>query len=56
MIDDLTSNTLVAASSLTPEIREKTGGNGGNNEAAKLVGIRIAELCKANNIEKVRVG
>jgi len=53
VIDDTIGNTLVAASTLSPEIREKLGGNGSNVEAAKLVGAKIAELCKQKNIEKV---
>lgn len=53
VIDDSVGNTLVAASTLTPDIREKLSANGGNVDAAKLVGSKIAELCKAKNIEKV---
>ena len=54
VIDDTIGNTLVAASTLTPDIREKLNGEGsGNVDAAKLVGSKIAELCKAKNIEKV---
>lgn len=54
VIDDTVGFTLAAASTLTPEIREKLGEVGSNNvEAAKLVGEKIAELCKAKNIEKV---
>jgi large subunit ribosomal protein L18 len=54
VIDDVDGNTLVAASTLSPEIREKIGQeHSGNVEAAKLVGIKIAELCKAKNIETV---
>jgi large subunit ribosomal protein L18 len=53
VIDDTIGNTLAAASTLSPEIREKLNGNGSNVEAAKLVGAKIAELCKEKNIEKV---
>ena len=54
VIDDTAGSTLVAASTLTPEIREKLGGSaGGNKGAAELVGAKIAELCKAANIEAV---
>ena len=54
MIDDTVGSTLVAASTLTPEIRAKLNGTGGGNQtAAELVGKHIAELCKANSIEKV---
>ncbi len=53
VIDDSAGHTLAAASTLSPEIREKLGGMGSNIEAAKLVGEKIAELCKQKNIEKV---
>ena len=54
VIDDTAGSTLAAASTLTPEIREKLGGSaGGNKGAAELVGAKIAELCKAANIEAV---
>lgn len=52
VIDDSCGSTLVAASTLTPSIREKIG-SGNNVDAAKAVGSAIAELCKAQNIEKV---
>lgn len=55
VIDDVAGNTLAAASTLTPEIREKLGGSGACNvEAAKLVGLKIAEICKERSIEQVR--
>lgn len=54
VVDDEAGNTLAAASTLTPEIRAKLGEAGSNNEeAAKLVGSKIAELCKEKNIELV---
>jgi large subunit ribosomal protein L18 len=54
VVDDEAGNTLAAASTLTPEIRAKLGEAGSNNEeAAKLVGTKIAELCKEKNIELV---
>lgn len=54
VIDDTKGSTLVAASTLTPEIREALGGApGANVTAAKLVGAHVAKLCKAANIEKV---
>lgn len=53
VIDDAGALTLAAASTLSPEIREKLGGIASNVEAAKLVGSKIAELCKQQNIEKV---
>ena len=56
VIDDTDGHTLAAASTLTPEIREALGGAGCNEEAAKLVGTKIAELCKQKNIEMVGAG
>jgi len=54
VIDDTAGSTLVAASTLTPDIREKlAGAGGGNAAAAAMVGARVAELCKAAKIEKV---
>ena len=52
IIDDNNGYTLISASSLDPEIKEKL--NGGNNrEAAALVGELIARRAKANNIDRV---
>ena len=54
VIDDTVGSTLAAASTLTPEIREKLNGSAACNvEAAKLVGQKIAEICKERNIERV---
>ncbi|KAK9810302.1 hypothetical protein WJX72_008302 [[Myrmecia] bisecta] len=54
VIDDSEGNTLAAASTLTPEIRQKlNGGGGANQSAAELVGAKIAELCLAKSIDKV---
>lgn len=48
VIDDVTGNTLVSSSS-----RELKLQNGGNVEAAKLVGADIAKKCKKAKITKV---
>ena len=48
VIDDTTGTTLVSSSSQTLKIK-----NGGNIEAAKLVGKDIAEKCKKAKINKV---
>ncbi|PSC69746.1 50S ribosomal L18 [Micractinium conductrix] len=53
VIDDTGATTLAATSTLNPEIRAALNGDGGNVEGAKLVGAKIAELCKQANIEKV---
>ncbi len=50
IIDDVNSTTLVCASSLDKELKLK---NGGNKEAAKLVGKTIAERAMAKGIETV---
>ena len=48
VIDDVTGNTLVSSSSRSLKIS-----NGGNIEAAKLVGKDIAEKCKKAKINTV---
>ena len=50
IIDDETRTTLVSASSLEKDLKIK---NGGNVEAAKVVGKSIAEKAKAAKITKV---
>ncbi|MGQ9512280.1 50S ribosomal protein L18 [Thermodesulfitimonas sp.] len=51
VIDDDRGITLVAASSLSPELRGKI--NGGNIEGAAAVGRLIAEKAKAKGINRV---
>lgn len=48
VIDDVTGSTLVSSSSRSLKLT-----NGGNIEAAKLVGKDIAEKCKKAKISKV---
>ena len=50
IIDDTKGVTLVSASSLEKELNIK---NGGNVEAAKIVGAEIAKRAKKAKIEKV---
>ena len=52
VIDDSTSRTLVAASTLSKELKGKLD-DGDKKAAAKQVGLLIAEKCKAAKIEKV---
>lgn len=52
VIDDVTGNTLVAASSLDKEIKSAHA-YGGNKGAATAVGKLIAERALAKGIEKV---
>ena len=49
IIDDTTGNTLVSASS----VEKGFEGNGGNKEAAKKVGVMIAERAKEKGITEV---
>ncbi len=48
VIDDTTGNTLVSSSTVELKIK-----NGGNIEAAKLVGADIAKKCKEKKIKAV---
>ncbi len=52
IIDDVTKNTLVAASSLEAEIKDSVK-NTGNKEAAKLVGKLIAKKAMEKGIKEV---
>ena len=49
IIDDVAGNTLVAASSVEKDFE----GNGGNVEAAKKVGLKVAERCLEKGIDTV---
>jgi large subunit ribosomal protein L18 len=44
---------LCGASTMTPELKEKNEGNGGNKDAAYKVGELLAARAKALGIEKV---
>ncbi len=50
VIDDAAGTTLAAASSLEKDARSKTGAN---VEAAKAVGMRLAERAKAAGVSKI---
>jgi large subunit ribosomal protein L18 len=52
IIDDSQGRTLVAASTVEPEIKAKVG-YGGNTDAAKYVGTVVAERAKAKGITEV---
>jgi large subunit ribosomal protein L18 len=52
IIDDVSGNTLVAASSLDKDVKGKVP-YGGNKEAAKAVGEAIAKKALAKGIENV---
>ncbi len=51
IIDDLSGKTLAAASTLTKAAKGKA--SGGNIEAAKMIGAKLAALAKEKNISKV---
>lgn len=52
IVDDTTGSTLVSASTLDKEIKEKVN-YGGNKEAAKLVGEVVAKRALDKGIDKV---
>ncbi|NMB20128.1 MAG: 50S ribosomal protein L18 [Firmicutes bacterium] len=52
IIDDSIGHTLVSASSVEPELRGKLGSTG-NKEAAKEIGLALAERAKAAGITQV---
>jgi large subunit ribosomal protein L18 len=52
IIDDVSGQTRVAASTLSPELKGKLK-NTGNREAAKQVGLLVARKCLAEQITRV---
>jgi large subunit ribosomal protein L18 len=52
IIDDATSTTLVSASTMDKDLRDKVG-NGGNKAAAEAVGKLIADRAKKAGVESV---
>ncbi len=52
LINDETGTTITAASTLDKEIRDRIA-NGGNQDAAKLVGKLIAQRAREEGIDKV---
>jgi large subunit ribosomal protein L18 len=52
VIDDITGVTIVQASTLDPELKDKVS-NGGNVDAAREVGTLVAKRANANNISQV---
>ncbi len=53
IIDDSTSSTLVEASSLSKELREKIGKDASNKKGAELVGKEIAARALKKGIKRV---
>ncbi|MCD6579001.1 50S ribosomal protein L18 [bacterium] len=52
IIDDDSQKVLFGCSTLTPELKKEIK-YGGNIEAAKHVGKKIAEICQTNGVKKV---
>jgi large subunit ribosomal protein L18 len=53
VIDDVVGKTLAAASTLDPEVKGRLEGNGGNTDAAKIVGEVIAKRALAAGVTQV---
>jgi large subunit ribosomal protein L18 len=53
VIDDTTGRTLMEASTLSSELKEKIGNKGGNKDAATAVGVAIAERALKRGITQV---
>lgn len=53
LIDDEKGMTLAAASTLTPEVKQKLGEKRGNVKASEAVGETIAKLAQSKGIKKV---
>jgi large subunit ribosomal protein L18 len=53
VISDESGRTIVAASSLSPEVRGKLGGKSGNKDAAREVGQLVARRAKDAGIAQV---
>jgi len=53
IVDDVAGKTLVAVSTLSPELREKAGKDCGNIKGAVLLGALVAEAGKKAGVTKV---
>ncbi|HEV8538700.1 MAG TPA: 50S ribosomal protein L18 [Bacteroidota bacterium] len=53
IVDDTQAKTLVAASSLTKELKDQLKGLKGHREIAKRVGAYLAKKATAQNVKKV---
>ena len=52
IVDDEAGNTLIATSTLAPDVRQEVAGKA-KLEAAKVVGIRLAKMAVSKNIKHV---
>jgi large subunit ribosomal protein L18 len=53
VIDDVAGRTLVAVSTLSPDVKEKSGKDAGNVKGAALLGAALAEACRKSGVSKV---
>ena len=53
VIDDVAGRTLVALSTLSPDVVEKAAKDAGNVKGASLLGTALAEACKKSGVTKV---
>ena len=53
IIDDAAGRTLVALSTLSPQVKEKSKKDCGNIKGAALLGTALAEACKKAGVTKV---
>lgn len=53
VIDDVAGRTLVALSTLSPDVMEKAKKDAGNVKGASLLGTALAEACKKSGVTKV---
>jgi large subunit ribosomal protein L18 len=53
IIDDIQGKTLVAASSISPQFKERFKGELKKKDVSEKVGLLLAELAKQKGIEKV---
>lgn len=53
LVDDLAGHTLAALSTNSPSLKDKVKKDGGNLKGVAILGIEVAQLCKAKGIEKI---
>ena len=53
VIDDVAGRTLVALSTLSPDVVEKAAKDAGNVKGASLLGTALAEACMKSGVTKV---
>ena len=53
IIDDVAGKTLVAVSTLSPDVVEKAKKDAGNVKGASILGTALAEACKKSGVTKV---